>query len=43
MSVCVFVRVCVYHRRMRGILLGGLLEHSGLRFCFSCALGSGSK
>ena len=31
------------HRRMRGMLLGGLVEHSGLRFCFSCALGSGSK
>ena len=31
------------HRRMRGILLGGLVEHTGFRFCFSCALGSGSK
>ena len=28
---------------MRGILLGGLVEHTGLRFCFSCTLGSGSK
>ena len=35
--------VIVRYRRMRGILLGGLVEHTGLRFCFSCALGSGSK
>ena len=28
---------------MRGILLGGLVEHTGLTFCFSCALGSGRK